>query len=274
MDSLRSLRFYRDKYPEVNDIVFVKVEKIEKDIGVHVKLVEYGNIDGIIYAKDVSKNRIRSLFQLFHAGHYKVVVVNSVDAQTGYVDLSLAQVKPEDISVCEDRFQKAMTVQSITNYVATKMDVDFEELCEKVTWPLYDKYGHAYDAFKKAIVDPSVFDEFGLDNRLKTELVGYIVKRLELSDPVVEAKVSVQSVGFDGIGDVKKALKAAEAVSNEDASVKIYWDGAPIYRVVVSRTKAAAGMELARKAMDATKDAIESMEGGSFSVIEDPKPFY
>lgn len=36
-------------------------------------------------------------------------------------------------------------------HVAEKENVSLEVLYEKVGWPLYAKFGHAYDAFKLAI---------------------------------------------------------------------------------------------------------------------------
>jgi translation initiation factor 2 subunit 1 len=39
-------------------------------------------------------------------------------------------------------------------HVAEKTKVDLEELYTSIGWPLYRKYGHAYDAFKIAITYP------------------------------------------------------------------------------------------------------------------------
>lgn len=36
-------------------------------------------------------------------------------------------------------------------HVAEKVDQPLEELYQQIAWPLYKKYGHAYDAFKLAI---------------------------------------------------------------------------------------------------------------------------
>ena len=36
-------------------------------------------------------------------------------------------------------------------HVAEKLNASLEDLYAKYAWPLYKKYGHAYDAFKIAI---------------------------------------------------------------------------------------------------------------------------
>lgn len=70
----------------------------------------------------------------------------------GYIDLSKRRVTPEDIIKCEEKYNKSKAVHSILRHVAEKNDLPLKELYEIIGWPLYKKFGHAYDAFKMAIV--------------------------------------------------------------------------------------------------------------------------
>lgn len=36
-------------------------------------------------------------------------------------------------------------------HVADRTEVDLEKLNEMIAWPLFEKYGHAYEAFKLSI---------------------------------------------------------------------------------------------------------------------------
>lgn len=56
-----------------------------------------------------------------------------------------------DIVKCEERYNKSKAVHSIMSTVAKKENKDLEVLYEQLAWPLYAKYGHAYDAFKAAL---------------------------------------------------------------------------------------------------------------------------
>lgn len=58
---------------------------------------------------------------------------------------------PEDVAKCEDRFNKAKAVHSVLRHVADQHHQSLESLYQKIGWPLYRKYGHAYDAFKLAL---------------------------------------------------------------------------------------------------------------------------
>lgn len=52
---------------------------------------------------------------------------------------------------CEDRYNKSRTVHTIMRHVAEKTGKEMDEVNALVAWPLYKKYGHAYDAFKLSI---------------------------------------------------------------------------------------------------------------------------
>lgn len=57
----------------------------------------------------------------------------------------------EDVIKCEERYGKSKTVHSIMRHVAEKCEVEMDLVNEMVAWPLYKKYGHAYEAFKLSI---------------------------------------------------------------------------------------------------------------------------
>lgn len=46
-----------------------------------------------------------------------------------------------------------------------KFNIPLETLYETIGWPLSRKYGHAYDAFKISITDPSVFDSVDVPSK-------------------------------------------------------------------------------------------------------------
>lgn len=162
MGSLSNCRFYENQFPAVDELVVVQVRQIA-EMGAYVKLLEYDNIEGMILLSELSRRRIRSINKLIRVGRNEVVVVLRVDQEkgmfwyqvlsdsTGYIDLSKRRVSSEDIAKCEERFNKSKAVHSIMRHVAEKTNVPLENLYSTVGWPLYKKYGHAYDAFKIAI---------------------------------------------------------------------------------------------------------------------------
>ena len=69
----------------------------------------------------------------------------------GYIDLSKKTVEDTDDAKCRDKFNKAKAVHSVLKYIAKDQKKTLEEMYQLIGWPLYRKYGHAFDAFKLAI---------------------------------------------------------------------------------------------------------------------------
>lgn len=143
-------RMYEERYPEVDDVVMVNVSQIA-EMGAYVRLLEYDNVEGMILLSELSRRRIRSIQKLIRVGRNEVVVVLRVDKEKGYIDLSKRRVSPEDIQKCEEKFNKSKAVHSILRHVAEKQDLSLEGLYQQIGWPLFKKYGHAFEAFKLAI---------------------------------------------------------------------------------------------------------------------------
>lgn len=85
--SLGDLRFYERKFPEVDELVMVKVQRIA-EMGAYVSLLEYNNLEGMILMNELSKRRFRSVTKLIKVGRLEVVMVLRVDPVKGYIDLS------------------------------------------------------------------------------------------------------------------------------------------------------------------------------------------
>ena len=174
-------RFYESQFPEVESLVMVNVRHIA-EMGAYVSLLEYDNVEGMILLSELSRRRIRSINKLIRVNRNEVVMVLRVDKEKGYIDLSKRRVSPEDIAKCEDRYNKAKAVHSVLRHLADQRKLNLSDLYEQIGWPLYKKYGHAYDAFKLTLQpgddteDPFVGMELEAD--LKDDLLAYIKKRL------------------------------------------------------------------------------------------------
>ena len=51
----------------------------------------------------------------------------------------------------ERKWNKSKSVHSIMRHVAKKTTTPVEQVYTEVGWPLYKRFGHAYDAFKLAV---------------------------------------------------------------------------------------------------------------------------
>lgn len=262
-------RMYEQKFPEVDDLVVVNVRSIA-EMGAYVSLLEYNNIEGMILLSELSRRRIRSINKLIRVGRNEITTVLRVDEEKGYIDLSKRRVAPEDMVMCEERYNKSKAVHSILRHLATITRVDVQELYELIGWPLAKKFGHCYDAFKQAVLDTSVLDEIEFPTtEMKETLLVNIKRRLTPQALRIRADLEVTCFKKAGIEAVKEALHAGTSLSTEDQEIKIRLDATPVYVLTTTALEKQAGIDLANSAIEKIKEVIAT-HGGTCTVKEEP----
>jgi translation initiation factor 2 subunit 1 len=261
---MANCRMYENKYPEVDDLVTVQVKSIA-EMGAYVSLLEYHNIEGMILLSELSRRRIRSINKLIRVGRQEIVVVLRVDKDKGYIDLSKRRVSPEDVARTEEKFNKSKAVHSIMRHVSETCGADVEQLYTQFGWPLYKKYGHAYEAFKRCVASDAEADalvsEYGLSAEIKDALVKNIRRRLTPQPVKMRADVEVTCFSYEGVDAVRESLLAAQKVGNEETPVKIKLVAPPLYVMTTTVLEKEMGVELLNKAIEVAKEEITKRKG-------------
>jgi translation initiation factor 2 subunit 1 len=248
------------------------------DMGAYVSLLEYNNIEGLILLSELSRRRIRSINKLIRVGRNEVAMVLRVDKDKGYIDLSKRRVSPEDVAACEDKFNKAKAVHGVLRHLAERRKFHLTELYERIAWPLYRKYGHAYDAFKIALAEETggdtgaedPFTSLDVPADVIEELKLYIRRRLAPQPIKIRADVEVSCFTYEGIDAIREALFAGIAVGTENSPIKIRLIAPPIYVLSTMTLEKESGIALLQKAIDVILEKI-SAKGGKMDVKMAPK---
>lgn len=216
-------RFYEKEYPDTDEVVVAKVTRIE-DMGAYAVLLEYSGKEGMILMSELSRRRIRSVQKLVRVGRDEYVMVLRADRDKGYIDLSKRRAGPEEHAGAENRFQKQKQVVSIIKHAANLLkfedNAQLEDLMMRTVWHFDRKYATpqethkaSYTFFKKAVEDPSVFDECNISEDEKREILGIIKNRMTPSPDEIRADFKVRCTGPDGINAIRSALKFGVEVS-------------------------------------------------------------
>ncbi|CAI5463252.1 unnamed protein product [Closterium sp. Yama58-4] len=282
-------RMYEAKFPEVEQVVMVQVKNIA-DMGAYVSLLEYNNIEGMILLSELSRRRIRSISSLIKVGRQEPVMVVRVDKQKGYIDLSKRRVSEEEVAACEEKYNKSKMVHSIMRHVAETSGVDVEELYTNVTWPLYRKYGHAFEAFKLVVTDPDAvlggltkeITEIGEDGKevkrevpampedVKANLIANIRRRMTPQPLKIRADIELKCFHYDGVLHIKDAMRRAEQESEEDCAVRIVLVAPPLYVLTTFTLAKDKGIAVLERAIRAASEEIEKHKG-KLTVKEAPR---
>jgi translation initiation factor 2 subunit 1 len=266
-------RFYENKFPEIESVVMVNVRNIA-DMGAYVSLMEYNNIEGMILLSELSRRRIRSIHKLIRVNRNEVVMVLRVDKEKGYIDLSKRRVAPEDVAACEDRFNKAKAVHGVLRHLAERRKFYLEDLYEKIGWPLYRKFGHAYDAFKLAISEDKnagdPFADLDVPEDVIEELRTYILRRLAPQPIKIRSDIEVSCFTYEGIDAIRDALFAGMAKGSEQYPIRIKLIAPPIYVLSTTTLEKEAGIALLNDSIEAIRENITA-KGGKIDVKMAPK---
>lgn len=261
---------YENRFPEIDEVVMVNVRSIA-EVGAYVQLLEYDNIEGMVLLSELSRRRIRSVQKIIRVGRDEAVVVMRVDKEKGYIDLSKRRVSPEEVIKAEEKYKKSKQVHSIIRHVAEKKGMNPETLYEQFGWPLYKKYGHAYDAFRLAITEPeSVLEGLEIAPEIKDELLSKIRAKLTPQPMKFRADIEATCFGYDGIDTIKAALKAGEACSNENNQIKIKLVAPPLYVMSTNSVDKTEGVEILEKAIVVIEEYL-TKNSGSLTVKMKPK---
>ncbi|CAK0900142.1 unnamed protein product [Prorocentrum cordatum] len=272
-------RFYEADFPELEEIVVVQVKRIV-DMGAYVSLLEYDGREGMMLLSELSKRRIRSVSKLLRVGRTEICMIVRLDKDKGYVDLSKKRVEPEDATAKEESFARAKAVHGIMRHVASTNDVEVEELCNKIAWPLYKRYQDAYEAFRKHINEEiNLWDEIDFSQpgrdltdiaeKLKEDIETNLRRRLIQQQLRLRAKIECSCLEYAGIDAVKEALTKGLEVQKEDVELKINLIAHPVFVVTCTCKEKALGMKTIEESFELVKECILS-HGGTFNVVQMP----
>lgn len=268
-------RFFESPIPEVHQLVMVKVTRVA-ETSAYVELMEYADMEGMILFSEVSTRRIRSMLKEIRAGQYAVCLVLRVDKKKGYVDLSRRRVNAEERGKCLARYASSKLVQSVIRQLSNVHNMPVEEMCEKISWPLYRKFPHALTAFKEYINDPSagVLDEVkeNVIPAIFEEMCGIVQRKLTPQAIKVKAKIEVCCYEEDGIDAVKAALMAGfNTEEKEDGmgKIEIKVVAPPHYEVSTQSMGKEAGVRVIQASLDRIETKILEY-GGLYVATEKP----
>jgi len=257
-------RMYENQFPEIDDVVMVQVRSIA-EMGAYVCLLEYNNIEGMILLSELSRRRIRSVNKLIRVGKQEVCMVLRVDREKGYIDLSKRRVSAEDVAKCDERFQKSKAVHSIMRHISEVQHVEMEALYAQTAWPLYGKFGHAYDAFRAAIGDPdSIFNEetmSGLEDHLRKAILDDICKRLTPTAIKIRADIEVTCFHYEGINAIRGALLKGADLATPELGMKVKLVAPPLYVMTCSALDKVLGIKLLNDAIEIMTEEIRKSKG-------------
>jgi len=197
-------------------------------------------------------------------------MVLRVDQEKGYIDLSKRRVVPEEAVVKEEEFAKAKAVHGIMRHISQLHDVPVEIMCKQVSWPLYEKYGSAYEAFRKHVnnevnlwteLDFSAKEFEDKTEKIQNDIETALKRRLIQQTLRLRGKIEVSCNEYEGIDAIRDALNEGLKVSTKDCELKINLVAHPVFVLTCVCRDKVQGVQCMDDAMKRIEESITKAKG-------------
>ncbi|KAI9604125.1 hypothetical protein H4Q26_003737 [Puccinia striiformis f. sp. tritici PST-130] len=140
--------------------------------------------------------------------------------------------------------------------------LDMETVNEMVAWPLFEKYGHAFDAFKLSITAGDGIWAVKNTGECDDAFNSKHSSKIDSTPVKVRADIEATCFAYSGIDAIRTALKLGESVGTESVPIKIRLVAPPIIRY--------GAIELLETAIERIGESLKK-DGGQLTVKMKPK---
>ncbi len=243
------MHFKKQGFPEEGDLLLCTVTSVQYH-SVFVEIEDYGK-GGMIHISEVSPGRIRNIRDFVKEGKKIVCKVLRVNAEKGYIDLSLRRVNESEKRRKIDSVKKEQNAEKIMDIAAVKSGIKSEQLYNEISGNIMKRYASLHECFEEASKDESLLESIGIDKKYLKALGETISQRIKPSEVEIKGKLKITSFAPNGAEIVKESLRnAAEAAKG---MVSINYLGSGLYRFMV---KASDYKEAEKIMKSATESAI------------------
>ncbi len=251
------------EYPKANEIIICKVKKIT-NYGVFVELIEYDNVEGFIHISQVSSTWIKNIHNHVKQNQIRAARVLSINTQKNQIDLSFNRISSADEKRKISEFRLFKRAQSVLASVAKQMNLEYDDVWEKIAEPLLDKENDLYTGFVNLLkYGPEKYPT--IDKKILPSVIEILEKNITIKDKIVSGVVKITCFKEDGVKTIRE--NATNILKKHEKANMIYV-GPGKYSLKVS------GIDYkttSKEFNEITKDLEKNLKECEISVIEDEK---
>ncbi len=248
------------KWPNVNEMVVVKVDKI-LDYGVFCSLLEYEGATGFVHISQVESSWVKNIRNYVKEGQMRVAIVQKIDKEKLQIDLSLTKVSERQQRLRIDEYKQLERNKKLVEAMAKTLNKTKEEGWAAVAQPLMAAYGSLPLAFEAIALDGARAAEDSVAKEWIPSLVETVQKNVRPSEKEVKGTLSIASTAPNGVDVVKTALlESQKNVSNATVHYSYLGGGKYLLKVI------SFDFKLAEKGLAQVQEKLQKYIGHQGSV--------
>lgn len=266
--NIHTVNWYPRPLPKVSDTVMVKITRND-ELGIWVQLLEYANKEGMIPLGQFTTRKSRKVPKSIKVGKVDTAIVTAVDEEKGNMDLTRQGLKEEDIAVNEKRYNDYKNLMNLLAYISGEKGIPLEELVQKISYPLTEKYDNAYQALQSSNTKPEILESLDVSADVKASIKNQIQRMFQPQELRIHSTFEAEVLTTAGVDALRSALVSGYDVA-PDSNLSISVIAPPIYSASISITGEDKGIETLTKVLSVIEENITKV-GGRFQIKETPK---
>lgn len=261
-------RFYKQKIPNINELVIVKVINITDNI-IETELQEYNNLGATLFLSEVSRKIIKS--KKIKKGNLECVRVIEINPEKNYINLSKHNISSQEESRCIKNYKQHKLLFSIVSRVSTVTNININFFYENILW----KNPNIYKLIIKK--DFTFLDNLFTSNNnsnndlnnfetIKKNFIEVCNKKITENNYEIKSIIEINCFTFEGIDAIKKALQAGEKYH---PNIKIRLITSPQFEIITINNIKNEGIEIVSNALKEIEKTILSLNG-EFRIVQEP----
>ena len=253
-----------NEMPEEGELVVATVRQV-KNFGVVVELDEYPDLEGFLHIAEVASGWVKYIRDHVREGQKIVCKVLGVDDRKRYksVDLSLKAVNAHQKREKIQQWKGEQKARKLVEMLCEQMGTDFNKGMADFGYQLIQEYGSLYGAMEACAISELSLEEAGFTGEWMDEFIK--ISKDNITPPYVEINgiLELTSPEPKGMQDIKGSLEITERIGNQidDVKLKIYYLGAPKYRLILEAPNYKIAEEVLKEAAQGAVDHLENLKG-------------
>lgn len=256
----------KTEWPERRELVLATVKDVTS-YGAYVTLEEYGDKRGFLHRNEISTSWVRNIRNHVREGQKLVLKVLRVDPDKGHIDLTKKRVSKRERIEKIYMFKHERKAETLLHITSERLKQSIEDIVREAAIPMEEKFGDVYTALEEASRQgPEPLLKIGVPTDIAQSLAELAQERIKTRLVEVKGTLHLTSTKADGLGLIKKSLRAAQTTPTPgSAKIRIYTITPPKYRLKVEAEDYKQAEKILGKASDnALKTIIKVGGEGSF----------
>lgn len=194
-----------ENMPVKDEFVICTVEKIF-DYGVEVKLEEYPNQKGFVPLGQVAARWVKNIRNFVKTGQLRVAKVIYLNFEKNQINLSFAMVQKQTEDAKLSEWRQTKRVQQLLTLVAQDLNKTLDDIWDKITNPILNKYDSVYEAFQE-------IKRYGKDyiqeipKEYRDALFKVVDKNISINDKIISEHIKIEITKENGLESIKEGFK-------------------------------------------------------------------